>query len=100
MKILNVILLSGVVLALAGCGNQGGSTDPYDTESGATSNTNYNPRSATNDYQGSARSPDRINTGVDYGTNYPANDQGGATNSYKNGGQSIDPQRTNNVPEN
>lgn len=82
MKTLNVILLSGVVLALAGCGNQGGSTDPYDTESGATSNTNYNPRSATNDYQGSAMSPGRSDVGVIRSTNYPGL---GANNQFNTG---------------
>lgn len=93
MKKLNVILLSGVVLALAGCGNQGGSSDPYNTESGTTSNTNYHRRSVTNDYQGGARSPSRINTGVDYSTNYP----GLGTNDQS---LTIDPTRTNSVPEN
>ena len=93
MKQLNVILLSGVVLALAGCGYQGGSSDPYNTESGTTSNANYDRRSVTNDYQGSALSPGRSDAGVIYSTNYPSlgtNDQS----------LTIDPKRTNNVPEN
>lgn len=98
MKKLSVILLSGVVLALAGCGNQGGSSDEYDRSSGASSNT-YDRYGITNNYQGGARSPDRINTSTDYSTNYPApgtNDQSSATNSPL----PIDPERTNNTPEN
>jgi len=106
MKILNVIVLSGVALALAGCGNQGGSSDQYNTGSGAESNT-YDRYGLTNNYQGGARSPGRINTGDGYITNYPGlgtNDQGSATNSraieIEDGGQPIITDRTNNVEEN
>ena len=98
MKILSAIVLSSATLALVGCGNQGGSSDPYNTESGTASNTNYDRYGITNNYQGRALSPGRIKTGADYSTNYPAlgtNHQGDAANS-----QPIDPERTNNVPEN
>ena len=93
MKTLSVILLSGFVLALAGCGNQGGSSDPYKTESGTTSKPNYDRRSVTNDYQGSALSPGRSDAGVIYSTNYP----GLGTNDQS---LTIHPERTNNVPGN
>jgi len=97
MKILSVIVLSGAALALAGCGNQGGSSDEYNTGSGASSNT-YDRYGITNNYQGGALSPAGINTGDGYNTNFPGfgtNHHGNATNA-----QPIDPERTNNVPEN
>lgn len=93
MKKLSLILLSGVALALAGCGNKGGSNDPYTTESGTTSNTNYDQGSVTNDYQGGSLSPGGSDRGVVYGTNYP----GQGTNDQS---QPMDPERTNNVPQN
>lgn len=96
MKKLSVILLSSVVLALAGCGNQGGSSDQYNTDSGSVSNTSYNRGSNTNDYQGGALSPGRIDSGARYSTNYP----GRGTNDQGGGGQLFDAERTNNVPEN
>lgn len=104
MKQLHVILISGFVLVLAGCGSQGGSKDQYNTGSGAASNTD-DPVGKTNDYQGGASSPSGANTGTGYSTNYPklgTNGQGGATNSgvLGDGSQPIDAKRTNNVPEN
>lgn len=93
MKKLSVILLSGVVLALAGCGNQGASSDPYTTDYGTTSSTNYDRGSVTNDYQGRALSPGRRDAGIIHSTNYPGLD----TNDPS---LTIDPTRTNNVPQN
>lgn len=84
MKKLNVLLLSGVVLAVAGCGNQGGSRDQYDTGYGTGSKTNYDQRSVTNDYQGSAMSPGRSDAGVIRSTNY----LGLGTNNQFNTGSS------------
>lgn len=105
MKQLSVLLLSGVVLALAGCGNQGSSSDPYNTDSGTTSTPNYNRLSVTNEYQGNVLNPDRRDAIDMSSTNYPGwvtNDQNSATNSrpIESRSQPIDPERTNNVPEN
>lgn len=93
MKTLSVIVLSSSALALAGCGNQGGSSDQYNRDSGSVSNTSYNRGSITNDYQGGSLSPGRIDADVRYSTNYP----GLGTNDQN---LTIDPERTNSVPEN
>jgi hypothetical protein len=89
---------------VAGCGNQGGSSDPYNTESGTITNMNYEQRSVTNDYQGSPLRPGDSDAGVIDSTNYPGfgtNDQGGATNSRAlEDGQPFVPDRANNVAEN
>ena len=105
MKKLSVLLLSGVVVALAGCGNQGGSKDQYNTDSGAASNTNYDRRIVTNDYQGSANSPGRVNIGAGSSTNnygVLTNDQGGASSpsGRASGVESGEPTSTNDVPKN
>ena len=70
MKELIVIVLSGAALALAGCKPGGGSTDQYNTTTGATSSTNYDWNSATNNYQGGAISPGDTNSGVLFGPNH------------------------------
>jgi outer membrane lipoprotein SlyB len=77
MKKLIVIVLASATLALAGCGNQGGSSDQYNTTTGAASSTNHNWDTITNDYQGGALSPGYTNDGVGASTNY----QGLDTNS-------------------
>lgn len=104
MKTLYLILFSGVVLALAGCGNQGGSSDDYNRGSGSASQSNYDRGSFTNNHQGGALSPGRSEGGVIQSTNYPGfgNDgQTSPTNSdNQNGGRPLDAQRTNNLPEN
>ncbi len=100
-KILSLIVLSGAALALAGCGNKGGSRDDYNTGSGGASNT-YNSHGTTNNYQGGARSPDGVNTGTGSSGNnssLKARDQSGVNNSSENGTQPNDPKRTNSVPE-
>lgn len=93
MKKITAILLSSVVFVLAGCGNQGGSSDAYNTEYGTTSKTNYDRGIVTNNYQGGALSPGGSDAGVIYSTNNP---------SLLTNGQSltIDPERTNNLPQN
>ena len=99
MKTLSVIVLFSAALALAGCANKGGSSDPYNTGPGADSSANYNRSAATNNYQGGAPGLASTNTGAGYSTNYPGlgtnYDQGRGTNS-----QPIDPDRKNNVPDN
>lgn len=93
MKTLSLIVFSSVVLALAGCdNNKGGSTDQRDSNSGSNSNMNYIRESVTNDYQGGALNPSRTTTGrgfsnPDYGTNDVRR-------------QTIDPERTNSLPQN
>ena len=128
MKTLSVIVLFSAALALAGCANKGGSSDPYNTgpgadssanynrsaatnnyqggaftsggaNSGDVSSTNYNRNAVTNEYQGGAPGLARTNTGAGYSTNYP-----GLGTNYDQGrgtnSQPIDPDRKNNVPDN
>ena len=107
MKKLSVLLLSGVAFAVAGCGNQGGTSDQYNTDSGTTSNPSYDRRSVTNDYQDNALRPGRQDAGDSYNTNYPGlgtNNQNQPfgrerpnTTNYQN---QTDRDRTNTYPEN
>jgi hypothetical protein len=97
MKKLSAILFGSAALVLAGCdNNKGGSS--------AESSTNYHGITLTNNYKGGALSPDSINTGAGSSTNSPAadtNDQGAAVSprTLDGGGQPIDPNSTNAVPE-
>lgn len=104
MKIISVIVLSSAALALAGCGKQGGASDPYNTDSGAASYTNYNRGRITNDYQGNANDPGSINIGARASTNnygVLTNDQGGANSpsGRARGAESVEPISTNDAPK-
>jgi outer membrane lipoprotein SlyB len=104
MKSSHLILLSSVVFALAGCGNQGSSNDPYGTNSTAYSPQNNDRGSMTNDAPRGAMSQGPIGTGIVRGTNDSGlggtNNQGVITNSTGNVGQPLDALRTNNLPVN
>ena len=100
MKKFTIIVLSSAALALAGCdNNKGGSSDQYDTGSGASTNV---PAADTN-AQGAATSPGHFRVGAGSGTSYPVGDtnsQGAATSprTFDGGGQPVDPKSTNAVP--
>jgi hypothetical protein len=99
MKKLIVSVLSGATLALAGCGNQGGSSDQYTTSSGAVSFTNYQRNTITNDFQGDPLGSGRINDSREHNRNSPAvntNEQGGANSPRAL--PLTEPKGTNNVP--
>ena len=104
MKNLIVSVLSGATLVLAGCGNQGGSSDQYDTSSGAASFTNYQRKTVTNDFQTDPLGSGRINDSRENSRNSPAvntNEQSGANSprNLESPAPSSEPKSTNNVPE-
>jgi hypothetical protein len=104
MKTIHLIPLSSVVLALAGCGNQGSSNDPYGTNSSAVARPTYDRGSMTNDSTRGALTQSPGDSGVMGGTNHTSlratNHQGVATNSYRVSDEPLAPLRTNNVPVN
>jgi len=90
MKKCSVIVLSSAALALAGCGNQGGSTDQYNTKSGTSSSTNRDLNSTTNNYEGGTFGRPLSGAGSSANSRgLDTNDQGGATSplAIDSGGQ-------------
>jgi hypothetical protein len=103
MKKLIVSVLSGATLVLAGCGNQGGSSDQYDSSSGAASFTNNQRNTITNDFQADPLGSGRINDSREHSRSSPAvntNEPGGVNSprSLENPSPSTEPKGTNNVP--
>ena len=99
MKNLIVSVLSGATLVLAGCGNQGSSSDQYDTNSGAASFTNYQRNTITNDFQADPLGSGRINDSREHNRNSPAvntNEPSGANSPRVL--PLTEPKGTNNLP--